>query len=109
MKLNFFVAGTHQMIDNMGRGRVATGTAEPFATSQASNDRARVVNTAVTGFVSYGSSSMAGRTYAQACGGNSFSSSGLPTCFPFTPSTGMLTMLSVSSSSNASVPSSSSS
>lgn len=48
-------------------------------------------------------------THAHACGGSSFSSSALTACFPLAPSMATLAMLSVSSSSNASVPSSSSS
>ena len=36
------------MVDNVRSGRVATGAAEPLAAGQAANDRAGVVDTAIS-------------------------------------------------------------
>jgi hypothetical protein len=52
MKLDLFVTSTYKMVDNVGGRGVASGTAEPLAASEASDDSTRVMDTAVTTYES---------------------------------------------------------
>jgi hypothetical protein len=47
VQLDFLVAGADQVVDNVRRRRVAAGTAEPSAASQALDDAASVVDAAI--------------------------------------------------------------
>ena len=47
MQLDLFVAGSDQVVDDVGRRGIATSAAEPFAASQTSHDGAWVVNTTI--------------------------------------------------------------
>lgn len=48
MQLNFLVSSPDQMVDNMRRRGVATGTAEPLTASQAFNNAAWVMDSTVS-------------------------------------------------------------
>lgn len=47
MQLDFLVAGADQMVDDVRRRRVATGTAEPLAAGQTLDDAPGVVDATV--------------------------------------------------------------
>lgn len=42
------MSSSDEMVDNVRRGRVATGTAKPLAARQALNNAARVMDTAIS-------------------------------------------------------------
>ncbi|KAI0024167.1 hypothetical protein F4780DRAFT_640853 [Xylariomycetidae sp. FL0641] len=95
----------------MRGARIASRATEPLATSKTLDDRSWGVYTAVpaTAISHRSECSWGGGTYAQACGGSFFSSSGALRLSPFMAPTGTLAILSVSSSSKVSVSLSSSS
>ena len=47
MQLNFLVASSNEMVDDMGGRSVTTGTAKPLVAGQALDNAARIVNTAI--------------------------------------------------------------
>ena len=49
MQLDFLMAGSDQMVDDVGRGSVSTSATEPFAAAEATNNAAGIMNSAVTG------------------------------------------------------------
>ena len=118
MELNLLVSRTDQMIDDVRGRSIATGTAEPFAACQTTYNAAGIMYSTVSvgclaslcsdfPFAKYWHCARFVETHAQACGGSSVSSSALGSWIPLALSTGMLAMLTVSSSSKASVSSSS--
>ena len=48
VKLDFLVTSANEMVDNMRRARISSGTAKPLVASKTLNDRTRRVNTAVS-------------------------------------------------------------
>lgn len=48
MKLDFFMAGSNEVVDNVRGGRISTGTAEPFAAGQTSDNAAGIMNSTVS-------------------------------------------------------------
>lgn len=51
MKLNLFMSRSNQVIDDMGRGAVASGAAKPLTTGQTFDDRGRRVDATVTSLI----------------------------------------------------------
>jgi hypothetical protein len=84
VQLYLLVARTNKVVNNVGGRRVAASAAEPLAACEASDDTGRVMNATVAedivcqcaAFWKDKSANQALQTYAQACGGSSFSSSG---------------------------------
>lgn len=68
MELDFLVAGSHQVVDDVRRTRVAAGAAEPLVAGKALDNAAGVVDAAVSGQgVSTGNGKQCmQQTYAQA-------------------------------------------
>lgn len=52
MELDLFVAGSDKVVDDVRRGSVATGTAEPFAAGQTSHNAAGIVDSTVAEILS---------------------------------------------------------
>jgi hypothetical protein len=53
MELDFLVSRANEMVDNMGRGGVASSTAEPLATPQTLDNTAGRMDAAVSSNVSF--------------------------------------------------------